>query len=218
MIAVVDYGAANLLSITRALEARGAAVTVTSEPEAIAAAEGVVLPGVGAAGAAMERLLATGAGDALRDVAVGGRPLLGLCLGMQLFFERLAEDDARGLGILPGEVPLLVPGQKIPHMGWNTLEWTPGASGTDLFAGLAPGAYVYFVHSFACVPARPEHAVAWTDYGERICAAVARGNVYGMQFHPEKSGETGLRMLENWLRLLRAGTTSPEVEASAWRR
>jgi glutamine amidotransferase len=217
MIAVVDYGAANLLSITRALEisralkgaGRGASVTVTSEPQVIAAAAGVVLPGVGAAGAAMQQLRANGADTALREVAAAGKPLLGLCLGMQLFFERLAEDRATGLGILPGEVPRLPAGRKIPHMGWNALEWTPCAPGAELFAGLRPGAYVYFVHSYACVPADGEQAVAWTEYeGLPICAAVASEKVYGLQFHPEKSGTIGLTMLANWLALVGPHATS----------
>jgi imidazole glycerol-phosphate synthase subunit HisH len=222
MIAVVDYGAANLLSITRALEACGASVTVTSELEVIAAAEGVVLPGVGAAGAAMQRLRASGVDAALREVAASGKPLLGLCLGMQLFFERLTEDGATGLCILPGEVPLLPPGRKIPHMGWNTLEWTPGAPGTELFAGLTPSAYGYFVHSYHCAPVQPAHAVAWTEYaGLPICAAVASGNVHGLQFHPEKSSATGLTMLASWLALVGRGRASGNplgVEAHAWQR
>ena len=200
MIAVVDYGAANMLSITRALEACGASVTVTSEPEVIAAARGVVLPGVGAAGAALRRLRASGMDSALLDVAVGGRPLLGLCLGMQLLFEHLAEDGATGLGILAGEAPRLPAGRKIPHMGWNALDWTPSGPGTGLFDGLSRGAYVYFVHSYYCLPSNPAHQVAWTEYeGLPVCAGVTSGNVAGLQFHPEKSGTAGLRMLANWL-------------------
>lgn len=200
MIAVVDYGAANMLSITRALEACGASVTVTSDPATIVAAEGIVLPGVGAAGAAMRRLRASGVDTALHDIVVGGRPLLGLCLGMQLLFEQLAEDGATGLGILPGEVPRLPAGRKIPHMGWNALEWAPSAPGADLFGGLSRGAHVYFVHSYHCLPSNPAHQIAWTEYeGLPLCAGVASGNVVGLQFHPEKSGTAGLRMLANWL-------------------
>jgi glutamine amidotransferase len=210
MIAIVDYGAANLLSISRALAAVGADTTVTSQPEAIAAAEAVVLPGVGAAGAALERLRASGADRALRETVVAGRPLLGLCLGMQLLFDHLAEDDAAGLDILPGTVPLLPRGDwKIPHMGWNTLTWRSGAPGTALFAGLEPGVAVYFVHSYHCVPAHPAHAIAFTDHGGPVCAAVAAGAVNGLQFHPEKSGTAGLRILANWLALARAGRRAP---------
>ncbi len=214
MILVVDYGAANLLSITRALEAVGASVTISGEPDSIAAAEGIVLPGVGAAGSAMEAMRASGADRALRDVAAAGRPLLGVCLGMQLFFERLAEDDATGLGLLEGESPMLSPGQKIPHMGWNSLSWTPGAPGTELFAGLEPGAYAYFVHSYHCVPQDRSTAVAWTEYGESICAAVARERIWGVQFHPEKSGAVGRRMLANWLEQVRTGTRTLTAEVT----
>jgi glutamine amidotransferase len=212
MIAIVDYGAANLLSISRALAAVGATAEVTDQPPAIAAAEAVVLPGVGAAGAAMERLRATGADAALRQAVAAGRPLLGLCLGMQLLFDHLAEDDVAGLGILPGTVPLLPRGDwKIPHMGWNTLTWRPGAPGTDLFAGLEPGVAVYFVHSYHCLPARPELAVAFTEHGGPVCAAVAAAAVHGLQFHPEKSGPVGLRLLANWLALARRRAPAKEA-------
>lgn len=201
MIAIVDYGAANLLSISRALEAVGAEPHVTGDPAEISLAKGVVLPGVGAAGSAMERLRSSGVDEALRLVAVSGRPLLGLCLGMQLFFEWLAEDDVAGLGILPGTVEPLSAGQKVPHMGWNSLSWTSDASGVHLFDGLTPGTWVYFVHSFHCRPGEPELTAAWTDYGDQpIVAAIAAGNVSGLQFHPEKSGPAGLTMLRNWVR------------------
>lgn len=210
MIAIVDYGAANLLSICRALEAVGARPHVAADPAEIALAKGVVLPGVGAAGSAMARLRSSGIDEALRLVAGSGTPLLGLCLGMQLFFEWLAEDDVAGLGILPGTVEPLPAGQKVPHIGWNSLSWTPDAPGNQLFDGLAPGAYVYFVHSFHCRPGKPELTAAWTDYGDQpIVAAVAAGNVSGLQFHPEKSGGAGLTMLRNWVRAVEAETASP---------
>jgi len=204
MIAIVDYGAANLLSITRALEACGGEVRVTSAPDEALAADGVVLPGVGAAGSAMQRLRRQGMDTALRQIARDGKPLLGLCLGMQLLFEELEEDSATGLGVLPGSVPKLAPGMKVPHMGWNTITWTPGARGTELFAGLEPGCHVYFVHSYHCVPADPRDTVAVTTYGGEICASVARDNTYGFQYHPEKSGEVGLRMLRTWLERISA--------------
>jgi glutamine amidotransferase len=188
-------------------------VTITSAPDEIARAAGVVLPGVGAAGAAMANLRASGADAALRSVAARGRPLLGLCLGMQLFFEVLEEDDARGLGILPGAVRLLPPGRKIPHMGWNALAWTPDAPGVALFSGLEPGIYAYFVHSYACDPVDSAAALAWTDYGIPVLAAVqspVQGpHLWGLQFHPEKSGAAGLRMLTNWVSLVRDGTVAP---------
>ena len=213
MIVVVDYGAANLLSITRALEAVGASVTISGDPEVIAAAEGIVLPGVGAAGSAMDALRASNADRALCAAAAQRRPLLGVCLGMQLFFERLAEDGATGLGLLRGESPKLPAGHKIPHMGWNSLTWTPDAPGTKLFSGLEPGIYGYFVHSYHCIPADEACAIAWTDYGGPICAAVAQGSVWGVQFHPEKSGTAGRRMLANWLEQVRAGARELPVEA-----
>lgn len=215
MIVVVDYGAANLLSITRALESVGASVVISGEPETIAAAEGIVLPGVGAAGSAMDMMRASGADQALRDAVAQGCPLLGVCLGMQLFFERMAEDSATGLGLLRGESPMLSPGQKIPHMGWNSLSWTPGAPGTELFAGLEPGAYGYFVHSYHCIPEDDAISVAWTEYGEPIRAAVAQGRIWGVQFHPEKSGVAGRRMLANWLEQVRAGSRMLAAEATA---
>lgn len=213
MIVVVDYGAANLLSITRALEAAGASVTISGDPNIIAAAEGVVLPGVGAAGSALDAMRASGADRALREAAAHGRPLLGVCLGMQLFFERLTEDAAIGLGLLRGASPLLPPGQKIPHMGWNSLSWTPGAPGTELFAGLEPGTYVYFVHSYHCVPEDDSSTIARTEYGEPICAAVARERIWGVQFHPEKSGAAGRRMLANWLEQVHADARTLATEA-----
>ncbi|MGZ3640148.1 MAG: imidazole glycerol phosphate synthase subunit HisH [Ktedonobacterales bacterium] len=213
MIVVVDYGAANLLSITRALEAVGASVVISGEPEAVAAAEGIVLPGVGAAGSAMEMLRASGADRALCDAAAQGRPLLGVCLGMQLFFEQMAEDSATGLGLMRGESPILSSGQKIPHMGWNSLSWIPGARGTELFAGLEPGTYGYFVHSYHCVPEDDSITVAWTEYGEPIRAAVAQGRTWGVQFHPEKSGIAGRRMLANWMEQVRTGTLTLAAEA-----
>jgi imidazole glycerol-phosphate synthase subunit HisH len=204
MIVVVDYGAANLLSITRALEAVGATVEISDAPEVLAAADALVLPGVGAAGSAMATLRASGAARALAQAATAGRPLLGVCLGMQLCFERLAEDDTHGLGLLVGEVPALPAGRKVPHIGWNDVTWEPGAPGLALFAGVAPGTHFYFVHSYHCVPAEPVGA-AWTDYGVPVCAAVGRGPLWGVQFHPEKSGTAGLRILENFVRLAKAG-------------
>jgi glutamine amidotransferase len=213
-IAVVDYGAANLLSVTRALDSLGATAVITSDPAAILAARGAILPGVGAAGAAMTQLRVNGIDEALCARVAQGMPTLGICLGMQLLFEDLEEDGTIGLGILPGAAPMLPPGRKIPHMGWNAVNWEPGVAGTELFATMAPGAYGYFVHSYHCVPANPADACAWTEYGGlRICAAVARGSLYALQFHPEKSGAAGLAMLANWLNLARMGARR-EAQAS----
>jgi glutamine amidotransferase len=208
MIVVVDYGAANLLSITRALEAVGAAVEVSGSPERIAAAAGIVLPGVGAAGSAMAALAASGGGPALVDAVRAGRPMLGVCLGMQLCFERLAEDDAVGLGLLAGAAPALPAGRKVPHIGWNDVTWEPGSPGLELFAGIAPGTHFYFVHSFHCCPAESLGA-AWTEYGVPICAAVGRGALWGVQFHPEKSGTAGLQLLRNFVAHVAPGAAAP---------
>ncbi|HLI51398.1 MAG TPA: imidazole glycerol phosphate synthase subunit HisH [Thermomicrobiaceae bacterium] len=213
MIAIVDYGAANLLSISRALEAAEANAQVTGDPDEIIAADAVVLPGVGAAGSAMARLRGAGADEALRAIAVRGTPLLGLCLGMQLFFDWLAEDDVAGLGLLSGRVEELPPDGKVPHMGWNNLDWTPLAAGGELFAGLCPGAYVYFVHSYHCLPDDPGQVVARTDYaGQPIVAAIASGNIRGLQFHPEKSGPAGMAILRNWVRRVQPYAPIPQKE------
>lgn len=202
MIVVVDYGAANLLSITRALEAAGASVEVSDAPERIAAAQALVLPGVGAAGAAMRRMRASGVDVALRDAVAAGRPLLGVCLGMQLLFDHMEEDDSAGLGLLPGDAPRLRNAPKIPHMGWNSLTWdaeTLPPLARRVFSSLMPGWQAYFVHSYACRPASPSDAIAWTEYGEPICAAVCRDSLLGVQFHPEKSGAAGVGMLRDWV-------------------
>ncbi len=217
MIVVVDYGAANLLSITRALEAAGAVVAVSDAPERIAAAEALVLPGVGAAGAAMRRMRASGVDSALREYVAAGRPLLGICLGMQLLFERLEEDDCEGLGLLEGAVPLLRGVPKVPHMGWNSLEWQPQALpplARSVFASVTPGWQAYFVHSYSCRPTNPAQALVWTDYGGPICAAVGQGALLGVQFHPEKSGAAGVGLLRGWVAAVSA-TTAPVMPQEA---
>ena len=202
MIVVVDYGAANLLSITRALETAGAAVEVSDDPEHIRTAWAIVLPGVGAAGPAMTRMRANGVDTALRTAVAGGRPLLGICLGMQLLFERLEEDGAEGLGILAGVSRRLRNAPKTPHIGWNSVKWDPqtlSPLAARAFATLTPGWQAYFVHSYACEPALPEQTIAWTEYGAPICAAVCKDRLLGVQFHPEKSGAAGVGMLRDWI-------------------
>ncbi len=202
MIIVVDYGAANLLSITRALEAAGAAVEISDNPARIHAAQAIVLPGVGAAGSAMARMRGNGVDATLRAGVLDGRPLLGVCLGMQLLFERLEEDGAKGLGVLGGAAPRLRNAPKTPHIGWNSVTWDPQTLpplAAHAFASLTPGWQAYFVHSYACEPARTDQAIAWTEYGAPICAAVCDNNVLGVQFHPEKSGAAGVGMLRDWV-------------------
>lgn len=189
---LVDYGAGNLRSVERALARVGFAVVRAHRPADLSGADLVVLPGVGAFGPAVRRLSEVGFADALRDWVRGGRPLLGLCLGMQLLFEWSEEGGLhRGLGLLPGRVVRLPPFGKVPHMGWNQLEPTRRS---PLLARVRPGEYVYFVHSYYVVtPA--DRVVACTWYGVCIPAVVEEGCVAGFQFHPEKSGEVGRRLL-----------------------
>jgi imidazole glycerol-phosphate synthase subunit HisH len=206
VVGICDYGVGNLRSVERALRASGAEPLISSDPDAIAACDGVVLPGVGAFAIAARALHDTGLGDAVRHVATAGGPVLGVCLGHQLLFERSTEGaSAKGLGLLSGDVIRLAPadGSKVPHMGWNTLATV--ATSSTLLAGITAGSYLYFVHSYAAVPAQ-EDVAATTTYGETFAAAVERGNVMGTQFHPEKSGSAGLRVYANFVALCAAGT------------
>lgn len=200
MIAVVDYGVGNLFSVEKALLTLGAEVVVTRDEAVLAGADKIVLPGVGAFGDCMKNLQASGLIPRLGERVQAGCPLLGICVGLQILFEGSEESPGvPGLGWLPGEVKKIVaPGLKLPHMGWNVLKVTGGAAG-NLFQGLAVAPYVYFVHSYAAVPAAASLVIAETEYGGRITAAVARGNIMATQFHPEKSGEVGLRILRNFV-------------------
>ena len=195
LLAIVDYGMGNRRSVQKALEHVGAHVTVTRDPHALASADGLVLPGVGAFGAAMSALRELELIAPIKAAAADGRPLLGICLGMQLLFERSSElGDTAGLGLLGGEVTRLdAGGLRIPHIGWNEVRPVRPA---PLTAGLPErGAAFYHVHSYAVRPADPEDIVATTTYGETFATIVARGAVMGTQFHPEKSSAHGLRLL-----------------------
>lgn len=194
-VVIIDSGGANLASLQFALQRLGARATVSADPAVVAAAPRVLLPGVGSAGDAMRRLRAAGLDRLLPTLA---QPLLGICLGMQLLFERSAEGDTQGLGILSGEVGRLVaaPGRPVPHMGWNTLE---DARQDPLLEGIAAGEHFYFVHSFAARPSAT--TLATTDYGGKLVAVAGRDNFRGVQFHPERSGPAGARLLANFLRL-----------------
>jgi imidazole glycerol-phosphate synthase subunit HisH len=199
VIGICDYGVGNLRSVERALRASGAEAVISDEPDTIAACAGVVLPGVGAFAVAARVLDDRGLGEAVRHVALAGGPVLGVCLGHQLLFERSDEGGGgTGLALLRGEVTRLAPGagQKVPHMGWNTL--TDVAATSTLLAGVSPGSYMYFVHSYAANPV-PGDVVATTDYGGEFAAAVERGSIMGTQFHPEKSGAAGLRVYSNFV-------------------
>jgi glutamine amidotransferase len=191
--AIIDSGGANLASLQFALERLGARVRVSADPEVIASAPRVLLPGVGAAADAMRRLRATGLDQLIPRLRA---PLLGICLGMQLLFEHSSEGDTACLGVLPGRVQRLHsgPGLPVPHMGWNTLE--PLAADA-LLQGIGRGDYVYFVHSFAAAVDR--HTLATMTYGESFAAVVGRENFRGVQFHPERSAAAGAQILRNFL-------------------
>lgn len=201
MIAVVDYGLGNLASVRNALRAIGVDCEVTSDPTAIRQAGGVILPGVGAAGSGMEGLRARGLVDVVREVAERGRPTLGICLGMQLLFDRSEEGDVPCLGLLPGTVRLLHGSVKVPHIGWNQVRFHDAC---PLSIGLPPDSYFYFVHSYVCEPSDPAIPVGSTEYGEEFCSAVVRDSLWGVQFHPERSGAVGLRLLSNFVAATRA--------------
>ena len=192
-VTIIDSGGANLASLRFALERLGASSVVSSDPDVIAAARKVLLPGVGAAGDAMARLRASGLDAAIPRLT---QPLLGICLGMQLLYERSEEGDARCLGILPGTARRFAdhPDRPVPHMGWNQLR---ARRGSPLLAGIDDGEHAYFVHSYA-LPAGPE-TVATADYGGEFSAVVSHRNFHGAQFHPERSARTGARLLANFL-------------------
>ncbi len=209
-IAVVDYGAGNLVSIEQALTTVGARVTVAHDPDGFGGVDGVVVPGVGAAGAAMERLARYRLVEPLRAWLAADRPYLGICLGLQLLFEGSDEDGATTLGVLGGRTARLEGAPTLPHIGWNQVE---RVREHPLFAGIADRADFYFVHSFAGAPTTTDDVVARTDHGRPFISAVARGALTGVQFHPERSGEDGLRLLANFVTLVQ--TAADRVEVSA---
>jgi imidazole glycerol-phosphate synthase subunit HisH len=200
-VAVIDYGMGNRRSVQKALEHLGAEAAITRDHDRIRGADGVVVPGVGAFPLAMRNLRALGLDAVIRDRAGEGVPILGICLGMQLLFERSAElQPAEGLGLLRGEVtPLQTHGLRVPHIGWNEVRFERVSV---LTAELPPeGRPFYHVHSFAARPADPRDLVGTTEYGERFATIVAHELVMGVQFHPEKSSADGLRMLDNFVGL-----------------
>lgn len=204
-VTVIDYGIGNVHSVVKALAFHGAAVSLSDQPDAIARADRLVLPGVGAFADGMKGLRERGLVEPIRAFVRTGRPFAGICLGMQLLLARSEEfGEHEGLGIIPGSVVAIppTPGVKIPHIGWNRIEPRPGGtwSGTAL-EGTEPGTMVYFVHSFTAQPRDESDRLADAWYGgHRISAAVRHENVYGFQFHPEKSGTAGLQILANFLR------------------
>ncbi|GGE04262.1 imidazole glycerol phosphate synthase subunit HisH [Marinithermofilum abyssi] len=198
MIAIIDYGMGNLYSVSQTLKRMGHPVRVTSDPEVIRAADGVILPGVGAFGDAMMELKQRGLENVIKEEARSGKPLLGICLGMQLLFTSSEEYGYhQGLNLLPGHVVRFEGDYNIPHMGWNELRFT---GPHPLFKGVEEG-FVYFVHSYHVQADNREDVLAVTDYHQPVTAIVGHNNLYGMQFHPEKSGEVGVQLLERFAQL-----------------
>ena len=202
MLAVIDYGAGNLRSVLHALRTLGAQnLQLVREPAELHGAKRIILPGVGAFGAGMHILRQRGLVEPIREAALAGTPFLGICLGMQFLFDSSNEmGEHEGLHLLPGRVTRFAdqPELKIPHMGWNQLSPTRHS---PLLTGLQPEAYAYFVHSYYCAPQNPADVLLNCDYGGPFCAAVSRDNIFGVQFHPEKSQHTGLRLLANFLEI-----------------
>ena len=196
MITIVDYGSGNLRSVQKAFEKLGTQATITTDPEAVATASRLVLPGVGAFGDAMRELLSRGLVEPIVTHVNADRPFLGICMGLQLLFETGLEGGRQtGLGILPGEVVRFeLPGSlKVPHMGWNMPRWQAA------WQPPTTGEHFYFVHSYHARPADPTVVAAVTDYGGEFCSAIRRGRLFATQFHPEKSQTAGLRLLSSWL-------------------
>ncbi len=193
-IAIVDYGASNMQSVANALTALGQKFEIISDPKGLTDADKVILPGVGAAGSAMDKLRERGFADVLPKLKV---PVLGLCLGMQLLGESSEEDKAKGLGIIPGKVVRFKGDLKVPHMGWNTVKLVRDSKLTQ---GVPDGSFFYFVHSYYFA-AGPENILGETEYGISFAAIVQKDNFYGTQFHPEKSGPAGMKILDNFCRL-----------------
>lgn len=193
--AIVDYGVGNLMSVSNAMKYVGVETRITSDAREFEGADSIILPGVGAFPDAADKLRAQGL-DRLLIAQSAKKPILGICLGMQLLFDRGVEvRPSEGLGFVRGSVEKINTSWKLPHIGWNSLKFYHDS---PLFAGIDEGCYVYFVHSFCGVAEDPGQVIATTDYGPSVVAAVQSGNVFGTQFHPEKSGEVGLAMLKNF--------------------
>jgi glutamine amidotransferase len=205
MITVIDYGAGNLQSVVKAFRYIGCGISVTSDPGELARADAAVLPGVGAFGDSMCCLKNSGMVDPVLEFIRSGKPFLGICLGLQLLFEESEESPGiRGLGVLPGRI-YRIPGSeglKIPHVGWNSLNVRQNGG---LFTGVGENPYVYFVHSYYLKSEDRSIVTATADYGVKMDVSVRRGNLFATQFHPEKSGSAGLRMLRNFVSLMESG-------------
>jgi glutamine amidotransferase len=200
IVVIIDYDAGNLRSVQRACHEVGIRAEISSDADRVRAAERVIFPGVGAAGSAMRSLQSKGLDVALRDVVAAGKPVLGICLGLQISFDHSEENDQQTLGLLPGRVKRFEfqrPDLKIPHMGWNEVRVV---NPHPLLTGIEPGDEFYFVHAYYPCPALPENIYAISDYEHDFASAVGKDNYFATQFHPEKSGRVGLRLLEQFAR------------------
>lgn len=211
MIAIIDYGMGNLYSVEKALQKVGAQTQIVTSPDGLQDAEAMVLPGVGAFSQGMENLHARGLVDAIRERVAAGVPLLGICLGLELLFQESEEMGRhKGLGFLAGQVKRFDIPLVVPHMGWNQLR---PRRDTFLLEGVPPGSYVYFVHSYYAEPDDPNLVLATTEYGIEFASVIGREHILGLQFHPEKSQQVGLRILHNFCRWLSARTGTSHGEA-----
>jgi glutamine amidotransferase len=209
LIAVLDYGIGNLRSAQKALQRCGADARLTADPALVADADAVVLPGVGAFGACMDALRAAALEPVVHDSVASGRPFIGICVGMQMLFDRSDEDrDATGLGVIEGDIRWITDRLPRPQMQWNRMRVTDGHRDDPMFVGLADEPWMYFVHSLHGVPADPAVVAATCEYGGAVNAAFRQGNVFATQFHPEKSGDNGLALLTNFVRLASARVTA----------
>ena len=198
-VVVVDYGAGNLFSVSRAVVNAGTRPLITSNPSYLDDAEAVIVPGVGAAADTMSNLRASGFVEPIREYIASGRPFLGVCMGQQALFDVSEEGgEHECLGILPGRVVRFSNGLKVPHMGWNQVRIVMQH---PIFEGMADGSYFYFVHSYYPQPADPDVVIGETEYGVTFASVIALDNIVATQFHPEKSGEAGLRMYANFLKI-----------------
>ena len=209
-IVIINTRAANVHSVDKALRKVGANPVITSDPEELASADAAVLPGVGASDAVMTALNSLGLTDPVKQFAASGRPLLCICIGLQVLFNSSEEGDLPGLGLVQGSVNLIPSGMKdklgnkmkVPHIGWNEVHFTDGETERNpIFRGIPQGSHFYFVHSYRCVPDEQSEVAATANYGVEVCAAVVRRNVIGTQFHPEKSGSIGLQIYKNFFTL-----------------